>query len=283
MTNQAKLVIPDDSRRTYDLFVLPNKLEVITISDPETAVASAAMDVDLGSMSDPKDLPGLAHFIEHMLFLGTEKYPNESGYQNYLSEHGGYSNASTSLENTNYHFNVTSGHLKDVLDQFAAFFTCPLFTQSATDRELKAIESEHAKNVQSDVFRFFQFIKDVSNPDYPFSNFATGNMATLREQPAAKGIDTRDKMIDHYRAHYSANLMKLVIYGKESNEVLRQWVEQMFSDIPNKDLSPPKHEGRAYTPKEIGHWYTLVPVRNQRSLVLHFPLSVSLPLPQSTH
>ncbi len=40
-------------------------------------------------MSDPDDFPGLAHFCEHMLFLGTERYPGENDYTSYLSEHGG--------------------------------------------------------------------------------------------------------------------------------------------------------------------------------------------------
>lgn len=56
----------------------------------EAERAAAAMDVNVGHFSDPKDLPGLAHFCEHMLFLGTSKYPDEASYTNYLSSHGGW-------------------------------------------------------------------------------------------------------------------------------------------------------------------------------------------------
>jgi insulysin len=268
----GKLLVPDDHKRTYDLFTLPNKLEVLTISDPTTTTSGAALNVRFGAMSDPLELPGLAHFIEHMLFLGTEKYPEESSYQTFVSEHGGETNAMTGMDYTNYHFGITSDHLRHTLDMFAAFFTCPLFTASATDREMNAIDSEHKKNLQSDVFRMFQFLKDTSNPAHAFSKFQTGNLETLRERPAAVGIDTRQAMIEHYRANYSANLMKLTIYGKESHEVLRQWAEELFAGIPNQDRPPPSFPGKPYTQREIGQWFHVLPVRSKRSLGLHFPL-----------
>jgi len=55
----------------------------------ETERAAAAMDVHVGHFSDPDGIPGLAHFCEHMLFLGTKKYPDEASYSNFLSAHGG--------------------------------------------------------------------------------------------------------------------------------------------------------------------------------------------------
>lgn len=82
---------------------------------------------------------------EHMLFLGTDKYPDEKEYGAFISANGGYTNAWTGSENTNYHFNVNWPHLEPALDRFAQFFISPLFTASATDREMQAVDSEHAK------------------------------------------------------------------------------------------------------------------------------------------
>lgn len=70
-----------------------------------------------GSLSDPDELPGLAHFCEHMLFLGTEKYPCENEYNKFLSEHGGGSNAATSSEHTTYYFDVVPEHFEGALDR----------------------------------------------------------------------------------------------------------------------------------------------------------------------
>lgn len=70
-----------------------------------------------GSLSDPANISGLAHFCEHMLFLGTKKYPKENEYSQFLSEHAGSSNAFTSAEHTNYYFDVSHEHLQGALDR----------------------------------------------------------------------------------------------------------------------------------------------------------------------
>lgn len=93
--------VPSDDRQ-YKAITLSNGLRVLLISDKHARRAAAAMDVHVGSFSDPDDVPGLAHFCEHMLFLGTEKYPSEEEYSNYLSAHGGSSNAYTDSEDTVY-------------------------------------------------------------------------------------------------------------------------------------------------------------------------------------
>jgi len=69
-------------------------------------------------------------------------------YSEYLSRNGGYSNAFTDKENTNYHFQVTADAFEGALDRFSQFFIAPLFTASATDRELNAVDSENSKNLQ---------------------------------------------------------------------------------------------------------------------------------------
>ena len=79
-------------------------MKVMVISDPNTAKAAASLDVAVGSNANPEGREGLAHFLEHMLFLGTEKYPEAGDYQAFISSHGGNHNAYTAYENTNYFF-----------------------------------------------------------------------------------------------------------------------------------------------------------------------------------
>ena len=87
------------------------------------------------------------------------------------------------FENTNYYFDVTQPHLHDALDRFAQFFLCPCFTESATSRELKAVDSENAKNLQADNWRLMQLYKSTADPAHPFHKFGTGNLSTLRDRP----------------------------------------------------------------------------------------------------
>ena len=80
----------NDSRR-YRAIRLKNDLTALLISDKDAEKSGAALDVHVGHFSDPDELPGLAHFLEHMLFLGTKKYPDENSYAEYLQSHGGSS------------------------------------------------------------------------------------------------------------------------------------------------------------------------------------------------
>lgn len=142
--------------REYKALTLTNGMRVLLISDPSSVRSAAALDVHVGSFSDPSDIPGLAHFCEHMLFLGTTKYPKEDAYSSFLSSHGGSSNAYTSSEDTCYYFDINADYLDPALDRFSQFFISPLFTPNATSRELNAVDSEHSKNINNDAFRIYQ-------------------------------------------------------------------------------------------------------------------------------
>ena len=65
-------------------------------------MAFCSVAVNAGSLNDPNDRNGLAHFLEHMIFMGSEKYPDEGGYSEFLSANGGYCNAYTEFEWTNF-------------------------------------------------------------------------------------------------------------------------------------------------------------------------------------
>lgn len=104
-------------RCTYQQLLLANGLQVLIVHDPLTDTGSASLDVNVGFLNDPEKYPGLAHFLEHLLFMGTEKYPNESEYQSFLTEHGGNSNAYTDNEHTNYFFDVSVDFLESALDR----------------------------------------------------------------------------------------------------------------------------------------------------------------------
>lgn len=78
---------PNDPR-LYQMITLSNKMEILLISDQDADKSAACLNISIGSIDDPKDSFGLAHFHEHMLFLGTEKYPNQNDFSSYLSKNG---------------------------------------------------------------------------------------------------------------------------------------------------------------------------------------------------
>ena len=133
--------------RQFKAITLSNKLDVLLVSSREYNKSAAALDVAVGSLEDPDQVHGLAHFLEHMLFLGTKKYPDVGEYNEYLAAHQGMSNAFTSRENTNYFFEVNPDGFEGALDRFSQFFINPLFDVNYVERELNAVNSEHQKNL----------------------------------------------------------------------------------------------------------------------------------------
>ena len=117
------------------------------ISDMEADKAAAAIDVHVGSAHDPPPLYGTAHFLEHMLFQGTEKYPDEHEYSEYIKNHGGYDNAFTSTEDTNFHFECSNEGFEGALDRLAQFFISPCFSENSSDREVKAVDAEFSMSL----------------------------------------------------------------------------------------------------------------------------------------
>lgn len=142
------------------------------------------------------------------------QYPAENDYNEYLSQNNGASNAFTALDETVYHFDVHPPSLPGALDRFAQFFIAPLFTDSCTEREILAVDSENKKNLQSDMWRLYQLEKSTSSRKHWYWRFGTGNKETLWDTPKAEGRNVRDELLKWYDENYSANVMKLVVLGK---------------------------------------------------------------------
>lgn len=228
---------PNDDRQ-YRYLQLPNQLQVLLISDPGTEKAAAALDVFVGSASDPADRQGLAHFLEHMLFLGTKKYPQPDEYQAYVNEHGGSHNAYTSFEHTNYFFDIDSEYLEPGLDRFAQFFIAPLFRAEYIDRERNAVHSEYQSLLNDEYRRTLDVYRQLMNPEHPLTKFSVGNLTTLStNEDSDSESNLRQDLLNFYRQHYNARAMSLVVLGRENLDQLEQLLESRFAKIPNRETA----------------------------------------------
>ncbi|MEH6637833.1 MAG: insulinase family protein [Porticoccaceae bacterium] len=254
--------------RVYRYFQLDNKLEVLLVSDPASDKSAASLDVHVGTFQNPADREGLAHFLEHMLFLGTEKYPEPGAYQAFIGEHGGSHNAYTSLEHTNYFFAIDPAYLDAALDQFAQFFVAPRFDAAYVDRERKAVESEYRLKIKDDGRREWEVLSELVNPEHPLSQFSVGSLETLadREQDPV-----REDLLAFYQQYYSANLMTLVVLGKEPLDQLQSMVESRFKNVKNQDTAI------AHAPIDLllehrNSEARITPEKERRELSFLFPL-----------
>jgi len=148
--------------REYRLVELPNKLDVILVSDPATEIAAAAVSVSAGQLQDPTEVQGLAHFCEHMLFLGSEKFPTESDFDSFCAQSAGYSNAWTSMDRTVYHFMLAHNKLYDGLDRFSGHLcVLPCKKSRAHTKTCRLHASVHARMPLMRVWRVWRACADL--------------------------------------------------------------------------------------------------------------------------
>ncbi|KAJ2488762.1 metalloprotease, partial [Coemansia sp. RSA 2050] len=261
-----------NDQRQYRLIRLPNNLIAMCVQDTEAKEAAASLSVNVGSNANPAEFQGLAHFLEHMLFLGTEKYPKEGEFDEYLANNSGRSNAYTSFTETNYYFSVFSGALENALDRFAQFFISPLFNADCVDRELRAVDSEFKGNLQADNWRFSQLRARLSDPAHPFSGFTVGSTETLKGAAEKLGLDLREELIKFYQKYYSADIMRLVVVGNHSLDVLSEWVTSKFSRIASKGNTKPVFEGHPIGKAQLGKLIHYKTVCEKYLLKLQFSL-----------
>ncbi|CCJ30105.1 unnamed protein product, partial [Pneumocystis jirovecii] len=223
-------------RASYRLIRLENGIEILLISEPNSNKASVSVDVGVGSLHDPDEYPGMAHFCEHLLFMGTKKYPRENDFDSYVLTHGGYYNAFTALIDTNYFFEIDADFLYGALDRFVQFFAEPLFAEDSVQRESHAVDSEHKKNLRSSVWIRYEVQKATFNKTHPMSRFSTGTLHTLNTGPRSRNEKITDKIREFFEKHYVSHAIKAAVYGKESLDELQQISQKLFSQIPNKTV-----------------------------------------------
>lgn len=267
INEEAKVPIktPDFSERKVLKIRLDNGLQAILISDPKTDQSAATLTVGAGSWQDPDKYPGMAHFLEHMLFLGTKKYPKESEFQSFISEHGGSSNAFTTNDYTTYMFSVDNEAFPQALDRYAHFFKEPLFNPSGVSRELNAIDQEFAKNTENEDVRAIMVMKALENPMHPNSRFTMGNSHTL-------GTVSQETLRKWYEDHYSANIMRLMLISPLPLDDLVTLTVRDFGGIPNKNRQLYVPDVPLANPDLEGKLVFIEPIKNVRSLTLIWSL-----------
>ena len=172
----------------------------------------------------------------------------ENEWATFLSDHGGEDNGETSWETTTFYFDVEPKYLKPALERFAAFFVAPTFDFDASEREVKAIESEFQQAKHRDGDRVSQLRCHLCADGHPHKGFGWGDARSLVDQPAAAGVDVRAEMHKFHESHYSANLMTAVVVGFENLDELQALAVDTLAPISDRDVVRPAFGGGAPAP-----------------------------------
>ena len=261
----SHLSFAEARQRDTKTLVLDNGLAVLLIHDAEVHRSAAALAVGVGQIYDPVDKMGLAHYLEHMLFLGTSKFPEVGTFKKFLEENSGASNAYTGAAITNYFFQVSHEGFDGALDRFSQFFQAPLFDKKYSAREVNAVNSEHDKNKRQDGWRGNQVSKLTYEAGHPARNFGTGNKDTLSG-------DNRPALLDFYKRFYAASNMKLVFLSKLSLADQEIIARKYFVGIPDRPVVLPEVDPNFRKPL-VGKYRLLKikTIKDTRGLSLEFP------------
>ena len=225
--------------RSFRFIRLSNQLPVFLISDPHTKEAAAAINISAGGRHDPKSFQGLAHFLEHMLFLGSEKYPEAGDFSAFIAKNGGYDNAYTSFESTHYFFQVNPEAFDEALLRFADMFHAPLLDEAFAEKEVNAVDAEYQSKLRSDSRRIDDASKVLFAGRHPKNKLTVGNRKTLRSDTREEKRRLVTALRDFYDKYYSSSRMQLAITGPQSLDVLEGYVRAFSAIKNNKQLHRP--------------------------------------------
>jgi insulysin len=259
---------PNDNR-TYEHLTLDNGLKVLLVQDIYAEKSAAALTVNVGHFDDPADYQGMAHFLEHMLFLGSAGFPKAGEYQQFISKYGGSHNAWTGTEHSHFYFDIDTPKLQQALARFADMFSQPLFAAAYVEKERHAIEAEYSLKLKDDSRRIYQVHKETINPAHPFAKFSVGNLNTLNDKP---GQTLRDALLQFFHAQYSASRMTLCLVSADTLLDMRQWVKQYFTNLPAKLLPKPLLAVPLYLPEHQAITLNIKPHKDSDKLVVSFAL-----------
>lgn len=269
----------EGDKKEYRLIKLSNGLKVLLVkkanesSSDSEELAAAALTVRVGSFDDPPNAMGLAHFLEHMVHMGSVKYPDESGYNDYLTANGGRRNALTSCEHTAYFFNVSEKSLPEALDRLQDLAKSPLLGKNSMQREREAVDSEYQMRLSNDAARFQGVIKALIKDSHPASLFDCGNLKTL------KGIISDDELhsdLVKFHKRYVADKMFLAVQSTRSLDELQELVAAGFSSIRNgNEAESPKPQpmiNEIFKPEFSSKIFYMKPKAPKKAIVLTWAL-----------
>jgi protease-3 len=265
----AQVRVSDTDYRAYRVLTLDTGLEVLLVQDERASKAAAALSLPVGSLDDPDSQPGLAHYLEHMLFLGSESYPGPEEYQSFITRNGGQTNAATGYTSTTYMMEVDPPAFAEALRRMADTLARPRLDPVYADKERNAVNAEMESKKHWDGRRRAMLTLSTLTPAHPATRFTGGNLETLSDKPDSR---LHDELVRFHHTWYSANLMKGVLYGPQPLDELERLARAELSVIPDRGAQVREPSVPPVTDGERGVVFGVRPVREARSLTVEFVL-----------
>ncbi|KAF8820927.1 rhoptry metalloprotease toxolysin TLN1 [Cardiosporidium cionae] len=248
---------PPLDERKYQYFKLkPSGLLGVAIADGEDSTGAVAVSVGCGYFHDPVKVPGVAHLLEHMIFLGTKRDPRPSRWDTLISSVAGNHNAYTEAEKTVFYFSAPSPVIPVLLEEFKHHLLEPLLSYEQYATEVMAVDLEHEKNKPSQNRVAVELALNLAPECNVAKKFGTGNYETLCTEPQKLDLDMIEQLRQfHSKCYIPKNMVISIKLGKkrhndgESTPEEDQYnlleIEEIVQDIFGNEMTLTKEVGES--------------------------------------
>ncbi|TVT86709.1 pyrroloquinoline quinone biosynthesis protein PqqF [Pseudomonas sp. H3(2019)] len=206
---------------------LANGLRVSLRHAPGLKRCAAVLRIAAGSHDAPLTWPGLAHFLEHLFFLGTERFPASDGVMAYVQRHGGQLNASTRERTTDFFFELPPQAFSGGLERLCDMLAHPRLDPDDQLREREVLEAEFIAWSQDPEAQRQVALFDGLASDHPLRGFHAGN----RDSLAVQQPEFQQALKTFYQRFFQTGQMTLSLAGPQSVDELRSLAERLSADF----------------------------------------------------
>lgn len=207
-----------DPARCPPQVTLTGGVRVRLLPLPHSSQAAVLARVHAGSHDAPREYPGLAHFLEHLLFLGSRDYPAAQSLMPFVQGCGGQLNASTRERHTDFFFQLPNDQLEEGLRRLLDMLAHPLLDPAAQLREREVLQAEFRARAQDVETLCDAALSTVFEPDHPFTDFHAGNRDTLPVENA----QFQQALLGYHRCFYHSGQIELLLAGPQDAEELQR-------------------------------------------------------------
>jgi len=215
----------------YERTVLRNGLRLLTAQMPGMRSASIAFYFTVGSRHEQDLVAGISHFIEHMLFKGSQRYPTARLISETIEGVGGVFNGSTGKELTSYTARVPGEHFQVVMNVLADMVRHPRFDSTEIEKE-RSVILEELSSTRDDPQEWVSLLIDQAMwPGLPLGRDDAGFEETVAQLQ-------RQQMLSYLDEYYRPNSLVVSIAGKIDHEQVIDTVEGLFGNWEAREQTP---------------------------------------------
>lgn len=224
------IIKPNNDNRIYKYYVLNNNIKCILINDKSLDKSHVVTSVNIGSFANKDYYNGVAHLLEHMCFITSNKYKEKGFLAKKIAEAGGFTNAFTAENNTIYYLDIFQENLEEILEIFVDFLTNAELKEEYILNELENVDAEHTKNLFSDNWRLHNLEKMLGDESSNYNGFYTGSKETLNKS------DICNKIQQFYNKFYISNNISVCIASNYNIDKLYDIANKSFGMIKKSNI-----------------------------------------------